>query len=44
MEKLDYGKTLNLPQTDFPMRGNFLKRTEILAKWQQMDIYKGSSQ
>ena len=21
-EKVDYGKTLNLPQTDFPMRGN----------------------
>ena len=21
-EKIDYGKTLNLPQTDFPMRGN----------------------
>ena len=21
-EKKDYGKTLNLPKTDFPMRGN----------------------
>ncbi|NMA02345.1 MAG: isoleucine--tRNA ligase [Clostridia bacterium] len=41
MEKLDYGKTLNLPQTDFPMRGNLPKKEpEILGKWEEMDIYK----
>lgn len=41
MEKLDYGKTLNLPQTDFPMRGNLPKKEpEILDKWEEMDIYK----
>ncbi len=37
----EYGKTLNLPQTDFPMRGNLpQKEPEILAKWQEMDIYR----
>ncbi|MEG1537769.1 MAG: class I tRNA ligase family protein, partial [Clostridiales bacterium] len=36
----EYGKTLNLPQTDFPMRGNLpQKEPDILAKWQEMDIY-----
>ena len=43
MEKLYYGKTLNLPQTDFPMRGNLPKKEpEILGKWEEMDIYKRS--
>ncbi|MEG1500699.1 MAG: class I tRNA ligase family protein, partial [Clostridiales bacterium] len=38
---MEYGQTLNLPQTDFPMRGNLPKREpEFLAKWQEMDIYK----
>ena len=32
---MDYGKTLNLPQTDFPMRGNLPTREpEVLAKWE----------
>lgn len=37
---MDYGKTLNLPETDFPMRGNLPEREpETLQKWQEMDIY-----
>jgi isoleucyl-tRNA synthetase len=37
----EYGNTLNLPQTDFPMRGNLPQREpEILAKWQEMDMYR----
>ena len=37
---MDYGKTLNLPKTDFPMRGGLLqKEPEILKKWQDDDIY-----
>lgn len=37
----DYKHTLNLPDTEFPMRGNLAKREpETLQKWQQMDIYK----
>jgi len=36
----DYKHTLNLPQTDFPMRGNLAKREpEMLQRWQAMDIY-----
>ncbi len=35
-----YNESLNLPQTDFPMRGNLPKKEpEILAKWEEMDIY-----
>jgi isoleucyl-tRNA synthetase len=37
---MDYGKTLNLPKTKFPMRGNLPQREpEILKKWQEGDIY-----
>ena len=40
MDEKDYRKTLNLPQTDFPMRANLAKREpELLKKWQEMDIY-----
>ena len=36
----DYKNTLNLPKTDFPMRGNLAQREpEMLKKWQQMDLY-----
>jgi len=36
----DYKQTLNLPQTDFPMRGNLAKREpEMLARWEQADLY-----
>jgi isoleucyl-tRNA synthetase len=37
---MDYSKTLNLPQTDFPMRGNLPTREpEIQAKWDEWNIY-----
>ena len=37
---MDYGKTLNLPETEFPMRGNLPQREpETLEFWQQKDIY-----
>ena len=40
MEKVDYGKTLNLPQTEFPMRGNLPKKEpEMLEFWDSNDIY-----
>ena len=38
---MDYKETLNLPQTDFPMRADLARREpEMLEKWEQMDIYK----
>jgi len=37
----DYKNTLNLPQTDFPMKANLAAREpEILKRWQEMDLYK----
>ncbi|MGI6065343.1 MAG: isoleucine--tRNA ligase [Bacillota bacterium] len=37
---MDYAKTLNLPQTDFPMRGNLPQREpEILKFWEEIDLY-----
>lgn len=36
----DYKKTLNLPQTDFPMKANLAQREPaILAHWQSVDLY-----
>ena len=36
----DYKQTLNLPKTDFPMRGNLAKREpEMLARWQANDLH-----
>ena len=36
----DYNKTINLPQTDFPMRAGLPKREpEFLAGWEQDHIY-----
>ena len=36
----DYNTTLNLPETEFPMRGNLPKREpEMLLQWEQKDIY-----
>ena len=36
-----YKSTLNLPDTDFPMRGNLAKREpELLARWEQKGLYK----
>ncbi|GAV22445.1 isoleucine--tRNA ligase [Carboxydothermus pertinax] len=38
---MDYGKTLNLPVTDFPMRGNLPEREpEILEYWNSIDLYR----
>ncbi len=37
----DYKNTLNLPQTDFPMKANLSAREpETLKRWQEMDLYK----
>ncbi|MFZ5648428.1 MAG: isoleucine--tRNA ligase [Bacillota bacterium] len=37
---MDYGQTLNLPKTDFPMRGNLPEREpEIMKFWDEIDIY-----
>jgi isoleucyl-tRNA synthetase len=39
-EKKDYKPTLNLPQTDFPMRGNLANREpEQLKRWAEMGLY-----
>lgn len=36
----NYSQTLNLPKTDFPMRGGLPeKEPQILAKWEEMDVY-----
>ncbi|AOU99355.1 isoleucine--tRNA ligase [Acidihalobacter yilgarnensis] len=36
----DYKQTLNLPSTDFPMRGDLARREpETLARWAELDIY-----
>lgn len=38
---MDYGKTLNLPQTDFPMRGNLPQAEPKLQDWwKEIDIYE----
>ena len=38
---MDYNKTINLPQTDFPMRAGLPKREpEMLAQWKKIDVYK----
>ncbi len=40
MQQPDYNQTLNLPVTDFPMRGNLPQREpEFLEKWEKDDIY-----
>lgn len=40
-EKVDYGKTLNLPSTKFPMRGNLPKaEPEMQQWWEEIDVYK----
>jgi len=37
----DYKETLNLPRTDFPMRGNLSKREpEMLKRWQDINLYQ----
>ncbi len=38
---MDYKKTLNLPNTDFPMKGNLAQREpERLKKWNEFDLYQ----
>ena len=38
---MDYKQTLNLPQTDFPMKANLAQREpEMLKKWEDMGIYQ----
>ncbi|AGB70213.1 MULTISPECIES: isoleucine--tRNA ligase [Rhizobium] len=40
-EKMDYSKTLYLPETDFPMRAGLpQKEPELVARWNEMDLYK----
>ncbi|MEQ1953307.1 isoleucine--tRNA ligase [Mesorhizobium sp. CN2-181] len=40
-EKLDYSKTLYLPQTEFPMRAGLPeKEPQTVARWQEMDLYR----
>jgi len=42
---MDYKQTLNLPETEFPMRGNLPKREpEILERWQSMGLYEKMEQ
>jgi len=37
---MDYKATLNLPQTDFPMKANLYQREpELLKRWQELDLY-----
>ena len=37
---MDYNKTINLPQTDFPMRAGLPKREpDMLQRWNEMDLY-----
>ena len=36
-----YKETLNLPKTDFPMRGNLAKREpDMLKRWLELDLYQ----
>jgi len=38
---MDYKKSLNLPQTDFPMKANLAQREpEMLKTWEETGIYK----
>jgi len=38
---MDYKDTLNLPVTDFPMRGNLpVREPEMLKQWQAMGLYQ----
>jgi isoleucyl-tRNA synthetase len=40
-EKLDYSKTLYLPETEFPMRAGLpAKEPEMAKKWKDMELYK----
>jgi isoleucyl-tRNA synthetase len=37
---MDYKRTLNLPKTSFPMRGNLpAKEPQFVTRWREMDLY-----
>ncbi|MBN1595294.1 isoleucine--tRNA ligase [candidate division FCPU426 bacterium] len=37
---MDYRETLNLPQTDFPMKADLqIREPELQARWAEMDLY-----
>jgi isoleucyl-tRNA synthetase len=39
-EQFDYGQTLNLPKTDFPMRGNLPQAEPKMQQWwDEIDVY-----
>ncbi len=39
--KIDYSKTLYLPQTEFPMRAGLPQREPLFVqRWEEMDLYK----
>lgn len=39
--KTNYKETINLPQTDFPMKGNLpVREPEIISNWQKIGIYE----
>ncbi len=41
MEEFDYGKTLNLPKTDFSMRANLpQKEPDMVKKWDEEGLYE----
>ena len=38
---VDYNSTMNLPKTDFPMRGNLpQKEPEMIKRWQDQKLYQ----
>jgi len=40
MSEIDYKDTLNLPQTDFPMKANLSQREPVIQqKWQAQEYY-----
>ncbi len=40
-DEQDYKHTLNLPQTDFPMKANLAQREpEILKRWHELNLYQ----
>ena len=37
---MDYSQSLNLPKTEFPMRGGLPEKEPVmLERWREMDIY-----
>lgn len=41
LENMDYKKTLNLPQTSFPMKGNLANREPVaLKRWKEIGLYQ----